>query len=66
MGLDIDYADGQTPLADIVIEKIFKLQPYTWGSLNFAKQSDQRNAYLNAIKTADHGDIFSLIKFARS
>ncbi|MEP7197134.1 MAG: mobile mystery protein B [Saprospiraceae bacterium] len=60
-------------MADIVIEKIFKLPHYTWGAANlptgkkgFVKQDDTRTAYLNAIKTADRGDIQPLINFARS
>ena len=52
-------------LADIVIEKIFKLPVYTWGAGNLEKQGDQRSAYLKAIKAADAGDIQPLINFAR-
>lgn len=53
-------------LADIVIEKIFKLPVYTWGAGNLLKQGEQRAAYLEAIKAADNGDIQPLIKFAKS
>lgn len=53
-------------LADIVIEKIFKLPHYTWGAANLVKQGDQRTTYLNALKAADKGDIHPLINFARS
>ncbi|HET9058207.1 MAG TPA: mobile mystery protein B [Chitinophagaceae bacterium] len=53
-------------VADIVIEKIFKLPHYTWGAGNLVKQGDQRSSYLSAIKEADNGDIQPLIKFARS
>ncbi len=53
-------------MADIVIEKIFKQSIYTWGAANLVKQSDQRGAYLKAIKAADAGDIQPLINFARS
>jgi Fic-DOC domain mobile mystery protein B len=53
-------------LADIVIEKIFKLPHYTWGAGNLVKEGDQRNAYLNAIRAADAGAIQPLIDFARS
>lgn len=52
-------------IADIVIEKIFRLPHYTWGA-NLIKQDDQRMAYLNAIKAADKGDIQPLINFART
>ena len=53
-------------LADIVIEKIFKLPHYTWGAANLVKQGDQRTAYLNAIRAADKGNIQPLINFARA
>ena len=60
-------------MADIVIEKVFKLPVYTWGAANTAsgeaglvKQGDQRTAYLSAIKAADAGDMLPLMNFARS
>lgn len=53
-------------LADIVIQKVFKLPVYTWGAANLVKQGDQRAAYLRAVKAADTGDIQPLIIFARS
>jgi Fic-DOC domain mobile mystery protein B len=53
-------------MADIVIEKIFKLSHYTWGAANLVKQGDTRSTYLNAIKAADKGDIEPLINFARA
>ncbi|HLG41533.1 MAG TPA: mobile mystery protein B [Chitinophagaceae bacterium] len=53
-------------MADIVIEKIFKLPVYTWGTASLVRQGDARTVYLNAIKAADKGDIEPLIKFARA
>lgn len=53
-------------MADIVIEKIFKLPHYTWGAGNLIKQGDARTVYLTAIKAGDKGDIQPLINFARS
>jgi Fic-DOC domain mobile mystery protein B len=53
-------------MADIIIEKIFGLQVFTWGAGNLTKQGDIRHEYLEAVKAADHGDIKPLIKFARS
>jgi fido (protein-threonine AMPylation protein) len=53
-------------MADIVIEKIFKKPVYTWGTTNLIKQSDQRTAYIRAIKEADNGNIQPLINFARA
>ena len=52
-------------MADIVIEKLFKLPHYSWGAGNLVKQGDQRTAYLSAIRAADAGDIQPLINFAR-
>lgn len=53
-------------IADLMIEKIFKLPVYTWGAGNLVKQGDPRAAYLKAIKAADAGDIQPLIDFAKS
>ena len=53
-------------LADIVIGKIFKLPVYTWGAGASIKYQDQRDAYLQAIKAADVGNMKPLIEFARS
>lgn len=51
-------------MADIIIQKIFKLPVYTWGSTS--DQTVSRSAYLKAIKIADNGNIEPLIDFARS
>jgi len=53
-------------MADIIIEKIFKLPVFTWGAANLVKQGDTRTAYLQAIRAADAGDFDPLIKFART
>jgi fido (protein-threonine AMPylation protein) len=53
-------------LADIVIGKIFKLPVYTWGAGDFNKHQGQREAYLQAIKAADAGNMKPLIDFARA
>ncbi len=53
-------------MADIIIEKIYKLPVFSWGSENHSNESDGRVAYLKAIKTADRGDYSLLIAFARS
>lgn len=53
-------------MADIVIEKIYKQQHYSWGAANLVQQGDARKSYLNAIKAADNGDIQPLINFARA
>lgn len=53
-------------MADIIIEKIYKLPVYTWGSASLIKKGDSRSTYLNAVKAADKGDVQPLIIFARS
>jgi Fic-DOC domain mobile mystery protein B len=53
-------------IADIVIEKIFKMPVYTWGAGSFKDQGEQRTAYLKSMRSADAGDIQPLITFARS
>ena len=53
-------------MADIIIEHFFKLPHFTWGSAITADPSDTRRRYLNALKSADKGNIEPLIKFARS
>jgi Fic-DOC domain mobile mystery protein B len=39
---------------------------FTWGSVNLIKPGEARAAYLNAIHTADAGDLRPLINFSRS
>jgi Fic-DOC domain mobile mystery protein B len=53
-------------MADIIVEKIYKLDVFTWGALTNSKSVDSRTAYLKAIKTADQGDYSLLLNFARS
>jgi len=53
-------------MADIIIEHCFKLPHFTWGSAITAIPGDTRRRYLNALKSADKGEIEPLIKFARS
>lgn len=53
-------------MADVLIEKLFHLPVFSWGSGNLVKQNDSRSAYLNAVKAADKGDFELLLQFARS
>jgi Fic-DOC domain mobile mystery protein B len=53
-------------MGDIISENIFGNPVFSWGSnMNLAREGDERNQYLTAIKLADIGDISGLIKFAR-
>jgi hypothetical protein len=42
-------------MADIIIEKIYKLPVFTWGAANLSSEGDARAAYLKAVKAADQG-----------
>ena len=53
-------------MADIIIDKIFKLPIFTWGSEDLVKQSKTRTKYLNAIREAYKDNYESLKSFARS
>ncbi|MBK9105564.1 MAG: mobile mystery protein B [Saprospiraceae bacterium] len=53
-------------MADIMIEKIYKQPPFSWGAANLKKPGDARREYLKAVKAADKGDYNLLLSFARS
>jgi fido (protein-threonine AMPylation protein) len=53
-------------MADIIIEKIFKQPVFSWGAADLVKKGNARTTYLQALKTADAGDIDPLLAFARS
>jgi Fic-DOC domain mobile mystery protein B len=53
-------------MADIIIEKVFKLPVFSWGAENLVKKSITRTKYLEALRSADNDNCKSLIIFARS
>jgi len=53
-------------MADIIVNKIYKLPVFSWGADNLVKKGDARSEYLNAIKIADKTIYGPLISFARS
>lgn len=55
-------------MADLIAEKIFDRNIFTWGqsNSNLSKDSDARSNYLAALKRADIGDFTDLLTFARS
>lgn len=53
-------------MADIIIEKIYRLPVFTWGAASLSAEGDARAAYLHAVKAADKGDYALLLQFARS
>jgi Fic-DOC domain mobile mystery protein B len=53
-------------LADVMMEKIFHLPPFTWGAADLIKKGNPRSDYLAALKKADAGDYSALIAFVKS
>lgn len=53
-------------IADIISEKIFGGEVFTWGSNNQLSTGEFRAKYLSALRQADKGDFSFLIDFARS
>ncbi len=53
-------------MADLVVEKLYKLAPFTWGAASLIKPGEARAAYINALHEADSGDYRALIAFGRS
>ena len=52
-------------IADIIIDKVYKQDMFTWGSNDLVKKGDSRTKYLEAVREADKGNINKLLKFAR-
>jgi len=53
-------------MADIIIDKLFRRDVFTWGAGNLSMDSEDRTVYLNALRAADNGDYKLLLSFARS
>ena len=54
-------------MADIVIEKVYKLPVFSWGvNTDHTQKRNARESYLKAVKAADRGDYSLLMGFARS
>jgi Fic-DOC domain mobile mystery protein B len=53
-------------MADLILEKIFKAPPFTWGGAALIKPGKSRIAYLKALKAADNHDYSLLMAFVRS
>lgn len=53
-------------MADLILEKIFNKEPFSWGVINLVKTGEVRSMYINALKKADDHDYGALLKFARS
>lgn len=53
-------------IADVLINKGFGKEEFTWGAINLTNLGIARTTYLNALKKADEGDYKDLLIFARS
>ena len=53
-------------IADVIIEKIFGRDVFTWGSADLIQGEEFRSTYLQALREADKGNYGPLLKFARS
>lgn len=53
-------------IADIIIEKIFDGEVFTWGGNNLLSAGEFRSKYLTALREADKDNYKLLIEFARS
>ena len=52
-------------IGDIIIEKCFGKEPFSWGSKNLTDISKTRAEYISALRSADEGNYIALIKLAR-
>ncbi len=52
-------------MADVIVEKIFKLDVFSWGANNLIQPGQLRTEYLKAVKAADLGNIEPLLHLAR-
>ena len=53
-------------IADLIMEKIYNGNFFTWGSVNLVHSTDARSQYIQAVRKADELDIQTLILFAKS
>ncbi len=53
-------------IADIIIEKIYKLPVFTWSGASLSNETEAKDKYLKAIKKADKGDFELLLKYVRA
>jgi Fic-DOC domain mobile mystery protein B len=53
-------------MGDMIAEKIFGREVFTWGAAGLIQQGEFRSNYLQALNAADNGNYHPLLKFARS
>ena len=53
-------------MADVIVDKIYRLPVFSWGAGNLVRQSETRTNYLKALRAADKNNYEPLLLFARS
>lgn len=53
-------------MADLIMEKLYDSNFFSWGSSNLVKANETRSNYIQAVRKADNNDIEPLISFAKS
>lgn len=53
-------------ITDLLLERILRQSPFTWGGMSGVPQGEVRAAYLDALRSADTGDYGKLAEFVRS
>ena len=53
-------------MTDVLLEKVLKQEPFSWGSGNLFEEGDVRATYIQALRSADRHDYQLLIDFVRS
>ncbi len=53
-------------MADLIMEKLYDSNFFSWGSANLVKATETRSNYIKAVRKADNNDIEPLISFAKS
>ncbi len=53
-------------MADIIIDNVYALPLFSWGTGDLVQKSDTRADYIKAIKLADNENLDQLLQFARS
>lgn len=53
-------------ITDVLLEKVLKRRPFSWGSGNLIKEGDVRATYIQALRSADGSDYQELLDFVRA
>ncbi len=53
-------------MADVIINKVYKMPLFSWGTDDLIQQGKARSNYLNAVREADNGKFEQLLRFART